>query len=489
MDKIGLFGKRIRKNKDGATLSLSFRNLVRLTLIDETDVIDRGSPFHTGQYTTRTSEYATLKLLLTGIDDSALVSSETDRSAEQVADAKIEFVSALIQDIEDDIADLGADRDELSDQFRRLDQTIGEVEESLRIAQSDIDATLQARRAVLSELMDRQRRIDEIEELVARFDLLDRHYESDTSRLEAIREAGTMFAYVQASPCPLCGTPPDAQTHDAYCDGDVAAVVEGANAELLKIDRLSFELHQTRQDLIAEREVLIDDRVSRASDAQELGARMDRMLAPVLHRTQSSFRDLAEKRTSISRGIELYARLDRLREQREALLEEPAEETASQPSATVLSKSVLDEYSSVVESVLAAWNFPSLGRVYFDDAQRDFVIGGKPRGSYGKGFRAITHAAVNIALMKYCLDRKLPHPGFVMLDSPLLAYWKPEGPGDSLEGSDLKERFYEYLAKGEAQGQVIIVENEHPPRGVAEGATTVFSRNPNDGRYGLFPAN
>jgi hypothetical protein len=74
-----------------------------------------------------------------------------------------------------------------------------------------------------------------------------------------------------------------------------------------------------------------------------------------------------------------------------------------------------------------------------------------------------------------------------MLDSPLLAYWKPEGPGDSLEGSDLKERFYEYLADGSARGQVIIIENEHPPLGVAKAATTVFTRNPNDGRYGLFP--
>ena len=487
LEKIGLYGKRIRKNKDGATLSLSFRNLTRFILIDETDIIERTSPFHTGQYTTRTSEYATLKVLLTGVDDSALVSTEVDKGAEQATGAKLELIDALIEDIEADVADLGADESELADQFRKLDETIGGVEDELRLAQADIDETVQARRLVVAEAMKRQARIDEIDELVARFDLLEQHYQSDTYRLQAIREAGTMLAYVEAAPCPLCGTPPEEQSHRGPCDGDVAAVVSGADAELQKISQLSDELKQTRVDLLSERSGLVGEVSDSADRVRDLGARMERMLAPVFNRTQSSFRDLADKRSSVARGIELYARLARLRLQREDILDESEDDSVSQPTATVLSKSVLEQYSAVVEQILRAWNFPAVGQVYFDDAARDFVIGGKPRGSYGKGFRAITHAAVKIALMKYCLDKNLPHPGFVMLDSPLLAYWKPEGPGDSLEGSDLKERFYQYLASGSAVGQVIVVENEHPTSAVSAAATTVFSRNPDDGRFGLFP--
>jgi len=77
--------------------------------------------------------------------------------------------------------------------------------------------------------------------------------------------------------------------------------------------------------------------------------------------------------------------------------------------------------------LLKSWDFPGDCLVHFDKEATDFVIDGKPRGSCGKGLRAITHAAVTIALLEYCLENDLPHPGFVVLDSPLLAYFKPEG--------------------------------------------------------------
>ena len=97
---------------------------------------------------------------------------------------------------------------------------------------------------------------------------------------------------------------------------------------------------------------------------------------------------------------------------------------------------------------------------------------------------------MNIGLLEYCKEKDLPHPGFVVLDSPLLAYWAPEGMEDSLEGSDLKDRFYEYLAANHSDSQVIIVENEHPPAALEKKiGLTVFTKNPHQGRYGFFPAN
>lgn len=50
-------------------------------------------------------------------------------------------------------------------------------------------------------------------------------------------------------------------------------------------------------------------------------------------------------------------------------------------------------------------------------------------------------------------------PGFVELDLPLLAYFKPESDEDvALQGSDLKEKFYVYLLQHHAQeSQVIII--------------------------------
>ena len=36
--------------------------------------------------------------------------------------------------------------------------------------------------------------------------------------------------------------------------------------------------------------------------------------------------------------------------------------------------------------------------------------------------RAILHAAFTLSLAQYCFDRDFPHPGFVVLDSPLVTY-------------------------------------------------------------------
>jgi hypothetical protein len=66
-------------------------------------------------------------------------------------------------------------------------------------------------------------------------------------------------------------------------------------------------------------------------------------------------------------------------------------------------------------------------RVHYSKEMSDFVIDGKPRGSRGKGLRAISHAAVTLGLLEYCQERSLPHPGFVVMGSPLLACFKPEG--------------------------------------------------------------
>ncbi|MDQ7864054.1 hypothetical protein RCO48_32115 [Peribacillus frigoritolerans] len=51
-----------------------------------------------------------------------------------------------------------------------------------------------------------------------------------------------------------------------------------------------------------------------------------------------------------------------------------------------------------------------------------FYIDSKPTKDYGKGYRAIIYSAFVISLMEYCRDKKMPHPGFVVLDSPLTTY-------------------------------------------------------------------
>lgn len=52
--------------------------------------------------------------------------------------------------------------------------------------------------------------------------------------------------------CPLCGAPPEAQDHEADCDGNIDVVVTAADAESRKIDLLRNELRERVDQLRGE---------------------------------------------------------------------------------------------------------------------------------------------------------------------------------------------------------------------------------------------
>jgi len=486
LEKIGLLGKRVLKSSAKATTrSLSFRDLARLVIVQESEIQQRGSPFWSGQFTTKTAELAAIKLLLTGIDDSAVVPAADagPDSAKQIA-----LIDELLADLASEIEDVGEGRDELVAQLGRLEVSISDQRQSLDFAQRHLNDLLGQRRDVFEEQSRVQDRLSEIGELLARFDLLRDHYNVDIDRLKAIRESGSLFSHVEAIPCPVCGSKPEAQHIDATCEGDVDAIVFAAHSEIEKIERLLDELADTVSDIGSEEVRLRKSKGEKDAVYQELDAAIQESLAPELRDNRASFSELVEKRAGVQKFVEVFTRREKLEDRKRSLQDDGDGREGEEPVKAGIPDSVAHTLSTKVATILAAWNFPGECHVYFDKQTSDFVIDGKPRSSRGKGLRAITHAAVNIALLEYCQENGLSHPGFVVLDSPLLAYFKPEGDDDlALKGTDLKERFYEYLAEHHGENsQVIVIENQHPPEQLAARlAINVFTGNPEGGRFGL----
>ena len=489
LERAGLTMKVLRKNATGETRSLSFRDMARLCVVTEEGIQGRGSPLLSGQYTTATGEYAAFKLLLTGTDDSALVAAREGSGGHDQDTGKIELLDQMIADLHAELDEKGAEEEELNDQLAGLDESIQAQNEALEAIQKTLEAVLKRRGVAARELRNRGARIAEIDELVKRFGLLDSHYQTDLDRLAAIHESGSLFAHLEQQPCPLCGALPGDQHLDSECEGNTEAVVQAADAEMVKIDRLRRELTDTVTSLTTERRKLQESLAQFDNEYKASEQELNEIASPAVSTERESYNQLVSERAEVRFLLEKINRLRRLTVQR-AELDAGQPEAVGDPSATKtqVSKNVLDEFSQTIEGILQEWHFPNANRVFFAEGKRDFQIAGKDRGSTGKGLRAITHAAVKIGLMEFCRERNLPHPGFVVLDSPLLAYWKPESDDDDLRGTDLKEMFYRYLLGLRKDSQIIIVENEHPPDFVSgEGNVIVFTKNPHQGRYGFFP--
>lgn len=489
LNKVGLSGRRIRRNVRGDLNNLSFRNLAHFSIINEGDIQKQGSPIETGQVISRTPEMAVFKLLLTGVDDSALQAATRDETESLSRAAKIDVIDQLIADYRERLSSLIGeedDRKELDEQLRKLDESLARETATLR-------ETEQAHRAIVQRRTDLRRRLEharsrrsEIDELVTRFDLLDQHYKSDLARLEGLREAGSLVGALGPETCPLCGAPPQSQHREDDCDGNIDLIIAAADAECAKIGLLRSELLESVRQLKSEA-ARFDE--SMPQIVEQLGiveGNLEEFNPSVLSQ-RAAYTDLFEKRATVRDALSLMSSISDLEGRKIALEASPGKRDTNETLASELSTATLDAFSLQYENVLKSWNFPDASRVYFDKASRDFVISGKLRGSRGKGMRAVTYAAFTVSLLQFTKSHELPHPGFAVLDTPLLAYREPESDEDDLSETDVQDRFYDYLSKMKER-QVIVLENNDPPESIRTGPqTTFFSKNPHKGRYGFFP--
>jgi hypothetical protein len=481
LSALGLAGSKLRKNAHNATGTLSFRDLAHVTVIDETSMQSEVSPTFTGRPVSKTREVSVLKLLLTGDDDSNLTETPPPSDLRRLRNAKLEVLDQLIGDLERRLEGTPS-YDELHDQIARLTRAVEDASSSLH------DFT--RRRRELASTANRNQvraravtlRLEQIATLRARFGLLREQYESDLQRLGLVMEGGTLLSFFSEEKCPLCGAAPEHQ-HQEQVQGNPGTLLVAAQAEIDRVTQLRQDLDETFSDLDD------DERRARANEQliarqlDELNQRLteaDSSLAP----SRNGLSQLVESRSSAEATLGLRVQLADLEKVRIAVETETAAETAA--AATSIGVRSVLELSDLIRSRLDAWGYPEPERVEYDRAVHDIRAGDQYRSAHGKGVRSILHAAFTIGLEDYCITRSNPHPGFVVLDSPLITYRAPDGTTDRLD-SAFAERFYRNLGESH-NGQIIVMENTDPTGELqAETVDVQFSKDHGVGRYGFFP--
>jgi hypothetical protein len=491
---IRLRNRQVATNLSGTKRPLSFRDLSRYCLVDETSIQSEQSPVLSGQHVTATAERSVFKLLLTGVDDSALVEVIDPRTFRASKAAKIELLDDMIGAVESELAADFPDNDGLREQDEKLEGTFEAAQAEAEAVQASVTGLLADRRRIGIEYARAEARMGEIELNVQRFAQLHQIYQSDTERLEALEEAAFVLGIGGDRDCPLCGASPEAQKHE-HGLVDIERVRASATAEIAKIRQQQAELSTTVQQLYSEGRSLSVTLPNLAAQLTGVEAEIARR-SPEATAARRRVSEIMAARDRVKRGLSLIEQRDGLRARKAAVETAKAAPAGDRPQSG-LSSTAAHEFAQTVSKVLTAWRFPGKRHVSFDEATYDLKIDGKLRKDNGKGVRAITHAAFKVGLMLHCHERRLSHPGFLVLDTPLLTYRDPirsrfgelEGDERELSNTPLKYHFFDFLAEYSAACQFIVLENLDPPEGVEKLAKVeVFCGEEGGGRQGLFPA-
>lgn len=489
--------RKVRKNARNETDSLSFRNVAHLCVVDETQMQSLVPPALTGNYVSKTKEISVLKLMLQNEDDSALIPVPSGVESQRLIGARLEVIDRLLADLREQLSGI-AGLNDLEAQIRKLDDTIAKQGESIGKLTEERDRLAKRYTELHTNENDTQRMLEDAQALRARLGLLLKQYDSDLARLEMISEAGSLLGYFTPGICVFCGADPEHQHLNLSCDEDSTSFAESVQTERQKTSSLRVDLIATLEQLENE-QVSLDERLEalRAQTRQvsALIQKIDQSLRP--HRV--NLNELFGARSRIEKGIGIYAQVEHLEQVRRQLETEVTAGTAAAVSGIDLA--VIREFSSTIAARLQAWGFPDSSSVRYDRSEQDIVAGDQLRSAHGKGVRAILHAAFTIALAQYCLDRDIPHPGFIVLDSPLVTYRPPDQEASDhaleAEAPDTEEQaineglvtaFYADMQQA-FDGQVIIIENTDPPQLLKSTSIDVaFTKQVNSGRYGFFAA-
>ena len=181
-----LKSRKLKMNADGKKRGLSFRDLVRLTMIEETKITTDKSPIVTGQYTTGTVEKSVFKFTITGKDDSYIIEM---LSAKEILHrkGKLEMLSDLINEIDEDLKKTSVTEFE-EDQLPKLQKASDAVRLNLANL-NDINQQLNTRRNELYRSLSTEEEIStELTGVFERSQILGEQYDSDAARLTSTIE-------------------------------------------------------------------------------------------------------------------------------------------------------------------------------------------------------------------------------------------------------------------------------------------------------------
>ncbi len=489
MDKLGINNVKLLSNADGATVDLTIGKFRALSFINETEIQSENSPFVSEQYTRITQDKAFINHILTGINYNDIIKNDSKEIAQAKIQAKIDILEELIgTDVQ---IPSEKEIEEITEQIKKLNEAISIANKNFVDINDSIKKLEINRESKYKNIVKIKSIIAYKEETVQRFELLMKRYKVDIERLNAILQSSNLFLSSENRliVCPLCGTEKenkDEKVNPQY----INSIKESCENEIIKIEGLKSELKVTIDTIHNEINSQKNTLLLLNKELDDIKENLSVIVKQEISKVKEELYQLYSKKSSLDVQIIKYNQLKELsdlRERNKDLLKSKPTKTKHEAKIKTATTFELCEY---IYDTLKSWDFPELKTIGFSEVYNDIVVGDKDRKAFGKGYRAITRAALSISLMKYCLEKDLPHLGFVVLDSPVLTFRdidKKLENGDVIS-DELKNKFYINLADADRNSQIIIIENKEPPISILGKICYIhFTKIKGNGRYGFIP--
>lgn len=327
---------------------------------------------------------------------------------------------------------------------------------------------------------------DRVHHTILRMELLLKNLQSDAKRLDFIDEANGLAEQLVELECPLChGTIEGNHSVKPIEDFWAASKKEREKLQKQILD-LSETIKSFGIDLESIETQMLTLQAEQAAISNRIKALVQERISGAWHDLEKyrQLRDLAHEEESIMQQIEEYTEK---KIQLETEIRATQKKVSESRRQLLIDTGKLQEFCLFVEQYLHAWGFGN-EKVYFTVPQDDVRIGAKEKMSHGKGARALINSAFILGLLDYSLSKGLPHPGFVLLDSPIIAYKEKDVTYiDTEVPVEVKSLFYATLKKTQSDRQIIVIENVEPEGANKEQNLHHFSGNPKVYRQGFIP--
>lgn len=450
---------------------LSWRTFSHMFMLTETKIISEYSAILSGRDTSNTAVIASLIFLLSGQD---FAETET-KDTKEIKEAKKNAVKAYINK---ELFRLSERNQELLAQLKEnpnidIAVEIEKIMAEISTNEKRINSSIEENQKILAQLYEKNENLSECNVLLNRYDELTTQYDADLKRLNFIVDGE---ANLNAS----------FSTHCPFCDGEVVVkknqnYIDAAKSDYKKIKLQAKDLESASKELRSEKLSLEQEIGTLMAKKKSIEELIEKELKPQVF-------NLKEKLSTYKDAIECQKEIDilkKLSEQKTADMIEKDTDEESELKFKVkehLDYSFINELSNGIKSFLENCNYDNLLSVIFDKADMDIVINGKKKSSNGKGYNAYFNSVVAIVLSRYMESKAKYSPDFLVLDSPILSLKEKETKKPS---ETMRNTLFENIVDNQKGIQTIVIENEIPEINYKDANIIHFTKEKNNGRYGL----